>query len=139
MIKAFHNWGPRCVDRFKGMFAFAIADRDSGVVTLARDRLGIKPLYLAALPGRLAFRVHGRGPARRRRGRHFPLSASSHESTATTLNRYPRLFPTDLDGIASRLDAAARVTIASHGASSDAKKSPTTAPTTISRDQSPDI
>ena len=53
VIKAFHNWGPRCVDRFKGMFAFAIADRDSGVVTLARDRLGIKPLYLAALPGRL--------------------------------------------------------------------------------------
>ena len=55
VIKAFHNWGPRCVDRFKGMFAFAIADRDSGVVTLARDRLGIKPLYLAALPGRLRF------------------------------------------------------------------------------------
>jgi len=104
VIKAFHNWGPRCVDRFKGMFAFAIADRDSGVVTLARDRLGIKPLYLAALPGRLAFRVHGRGPARRRRGRHFPLSASSHESTATTLNRYARRFPTDLDDIPSRLD-----------------------------------
>jgi asparagine synthase (glutamine-hydrolysing) len=55
VIKAFHNWGPRCVERFKGMFAFAIADRDSGVVTLARDRLGIKPLYLAAVPGRLRF------------------------------------------------------------------------------------
>ena len=55
VIKAFHKWGPRCVDRFKGMFAFAIADRDSGAVTLARDRLGIKPLYLAATPGRLRF------------------------------------------------------------------------------------
>ena len=55
MIKAFHKWGTRCVDRFKGMFAFAIADRDSGVVTLARDRLGIKPLYLASAPGRLRF------------------------------------------------------------------------------------
>src|SRR5246500_2048701 len=55
VIKAFHNWGLRCVDRFKGMFAFAIADRDSGVVTLARDRLGIKPLYLASSPGRLRF------------------------------------------------------------------------------------
>jgi asparagine synthase (glutamine-hydrolysing) len=55
VIKAFHKWGARCVDRFKGMFAFAIADRDSGVVTLARDRLGIKPLYLAASPGRLRF------------------------------------------------------------------------------------
>ena len=55
VIKAFHKWGVHCVDRFKGMFAFAIADRDTGVVTLARDRLGIKPLYVAAAPGRLRF------------------------------------------------------------------------------------
>jgi asparagine synthase (glutamine-hydrolysing) len=55
IIKAFHKWGVRCVDRLKGMFAFAIADRDTGVVTLARDRLGIKPLYLASSPGRLRF------------------------------------------------------------------------------------
>jgi asparagine synthase (glutamine-hydrolysing) len=55
VIKAFHKWGLRCVERFKGMFAFAIADRDTGVVTLARDRLGIKPLYLASSPGRLRF------------------------------------------------------------------------------------
>src|ERR1700687_244607 len=45
-------------------------------------------------------------------------------------------FPTDLDGIASRLDAAARLTIASHGASSDAKTSPTTAPTRTSHGRS---
>jgi asparagine synthase (glutamine-hydrolysing) len=55
VIKSFHRWGIRCVDRFKGMFAFAIADRETGVVTLARDRLGIKPLYLAETPGRLRF------------------------------------------------------------------------------------
>jgi len=55
VIKAFHRWGTRCVDRFKGMFAFAIVDRATGVVTLARDRLGIKPLYLAEQPGRLRF------------------------------------------------------------------------------------
>jgi asparagine synthase (glutamine-hydrolysing) len=55
LIKAFHRWGPGCVERFKGMFAFAVADRESGVVTLARDRLGIKPLYLAETPGRLRF------------------------------------------------------------------------------------
>ncbi len=55
LIKAFHKWGAGCVERFKGMFAFAIADRDSGVVTLSRDRLGIKPLYIAASPGKLRF------------------------------------------------------------------------------------
>jgi asparagine synthase (glutamine-hydrolysing) len=55
VIKSFHRWGTRCVERFKGMFAFAVADRETGVVTLARDRLGIKPLYLAESPGRLRF------------------------------------------------------------------------------------
>src|SRR6476661_2469515 len=55
VVKGFHHWGTQCVDRFKGMFAFAIADRATGVVTLARDRLGIKPLYLAERPGRLRF------------------------------------------------------------------------------------
>ena len=56
LLKAYHRWGARCVEHFKGMFAFAIADRDSGrLVTLGRDRLGIKPLYVAASPGRLRF------------------------------------------------------------------------------------
>ena len=55
IIKAFHKWGTACVERFKGMFAFAIADRTSGVVTLGRDRLGIKPLYIAESPGKLRF------------------------------------------------------------------------------------
>jgi asparagine synthase (glutamine-hydrolysing) len=55
VVKGFHHWGTRCVEKFKGMFAFAIADRETGVVTLARDRLGIKPLYLAETPGRLRF------------------------------------------------------------------------------------
>src|SRR5215213_4650135 len=47
ILKAYHAWGPRCVQRFFGMFAFAIWERDSGRVVLARDRLGIKPLYIA--------------------------------------------------------------------------------------------
>ncbi|MBC2593596.1 N-acetylglutaminylglutamine amidotransferase [Ruficoccus amylovorans] len=45
IIKAFHAWGADCVKRLNGMFAFAILERDSGRITLARDRLGIKPLY----------------------------------------------------------------------------------------------
>ncbi|MGV9712956.1 N-acetylglutaminylglutamine amidotransferase [Gordonia sp. NPDC003424] len=55
ILKAFHHWGVDCVNHFYGMFAFAITDTDTGTVTLARDRLGIKPLYLAETPGRLRF------------------------------------------------------------------------------------
>jgi len=53
--KAYHRWGTNCVDHFKGMFAFAVTELDSGRVVLARDRLGIKPLYLAQTRGRLRF------------------------------------------------------------------------------------
>jgi asparagine synthase (glutamine-hydrolysing) len=55
LIKAFHRWGPACVERFLGMFAFGIVDRDSGVLTLGRDRLGIKPLYYTEGPSLLRF------------------------------------------------------------------------------------
>ena len=55
VIKAYHRWGAGCVDRFRGMFAFALAERDSGRLVLCRDRLGIKPLYLCESPGRLRF------------------------------------------------------------------------------------
>ena len=53
--KAYHRWGTACVEHFYGMFAFAVAERDTGTVVLARDRLGIKPLYLAETQGRLRF------------------------------------------------------------------------------------
>jgi asparagine synthase (glutamine-hydrolysing) len=46
ILKAYAEWGPECVARFNGMFAFVIYDRRSGRTFVARDRLGIKPLYL---------------------------------------------------------------------------------------------
>jgi asparagine synthase (glutamine-hydrolysing) len=55
ILKAYKEWGERCVERFYGMFAFAIAERDSGRLFLARDRLGIKPLYLAPIENGLRF------------------------------------------------------------------------------------
>jgi asparagine synthase (glutamine-hydrolysing) len=55
ILKAYAEWGPRCVERFYGMFAFAIWERNSGRVVLARDRLGIKPLYYSEQPGRFRF------------------------------------------------------------------------------------
>jgi asparagine synthase (glutamine-hydrolysing) len=55
ILKAYHAWGLGCVERFLGMFAFAIHERDSGRVVLARDRFGIKPLYLSETADRLRF------------------------------------------------------------------------------------
>lgn len=55
LLKAYHAWGEDFVYRLNGMFAFAIWERDSGRVLLGRDRLGIKPLYYAEIPGGLRF------------------------------------------------------------------------------------
>ncbi|MFE6617764.1 N-acetylglutaminylglutamine amidotransferase [Streptomyces sp. NPDC057740] len=55
VLKAYQQWGTACVEHFLGMFAFAIVEHRTGRVVLARDRLGIKPLYLARTPGRLRF------------------------------------------------------------------------------------
>lgn len=55
IIKAWHAWGEECVSRFYGMFAFAIHERDTGRLIFARDRFGIKPLYLAEVSGALRF------------------------------------------------------------------------------------
>jgi asparagine synthase (glutamine-hydrolysing) len=53
--KAYRHWGISFVDHFMGMFAIAIAERDTGRLILARDRLGIKPLYLDQTHARLRF------------------------------------------------------------------------------------
>ncbi|MDQ2638109.1 MAG: N-acetylglutaminylglutamine amidotransferase, partial [Actinomycetota bacterium] len=55
LLKAYHHWGDRFVERLHGMFAFAIVERDSGRVLLGRDRLGIKPLYLTENSSRIRF------------------------------------------------------------------------------------
>ncbi|MBK1625167.1 N-acetylglutaminylglutamine amidotransferase [Afifella marina] len=55
ILKSWHAWGEDCVNRFHGMFAFAIHERESGRVVLARDRFGIKPLYLSETDGTLRF------------------------------------------------------------------------------------
>ncbi|MEG3640515.1 XrtA/PEP-CTERM system amidotransferase [Magnetococcus sp. PR-3] len=50
LVHAWEQWGPDCVDHLQGMFAFAIWDRNQAQLFVARDRLGIKPLYYGFTP-----------------------------------------------------------------------------------------
>ena len=50
ILHAWQAWGSQCVQRLRGMFAFAVWDQKRRHLFLARDRLGIKPLYYALLP-----------------------------------------------------------------------------------------
>ena len=55
ILKAYRKWGDDFVHHLKGMFAIAIYDPQREEVLLGRDRLGIKPLYVSQLPGKLRF------------------------------------------------------------------------------------
>ena len=55
ILYAFQHWGIHCIQKFNGMFAFAIYDKKQKTVFLARDRLGIKPLYYSLIDGVLVF------------------------------------------------------------------------------------
>lgn len=55
VLEAFARWGVGCLSRLHGMFAFAVWDRRERKLTLARDRLGVKPLYYAQDGGAFAF------------------------------------------------------------------------------------
>ena len=50
ILHGYEEWGERCVDEFNGMFAFAVFDRKRRELFIARDRLGIKPLYYYSTP-----------------------------------------------------------------------------------------
>ncbi|QGW76496.1 N-acetylglutaminylglutamine amidotransferase [Pseudomonas alkylphenolica] len=55
LLKGYHAWGAELLPRLNGMFALAIWERDSQQLFLARDRLGVKPLYLSRNGERLRF------------------------------------------------------------------------------------
>ncbi|MBP6226274.1 MAG: amidotransferase 1, exosortase A system-associated, partial [Rhizobacter sp.] len=49
IVHAWEQWGEACVERFRGMFAFVLWDRNRQTLFMARDRMGVKPLYYALL------------------------------------------------------------------------------------------
>ncbi len=61
ILAAYAKWGTECLARFNGMFAFAIWDKTDHTLFIARDRLGIKPLYYTKSGGKIVFSSEIRG------------------------------------------------------------------------------
>jgi len=55
IVHAFEEWGERCFERLNGQWAIALWDRRRRRLVLSRDRMGVRPLYYAARPGRIVF------------------------------------------------------------------------------------
>jgi asparagine synthase (glutamine-hydrolysing) len=55
IINSYLHWGENCLNRFNGMWAFAIWDGSKNQLVLARDRFGVKPLYYISHPDLFAF------------------------------------------------------------------------------------
>lgn len=55
LLAAWMKWGVKCLDRFNGMFAFALYDKNNRELHIVRDRLGVKPLYYSEQNGALIF------------------------------------------------------------------------------------
>jgi asparagine synthase (glutamine-hydrolysing) len=100
ILHAYGAWGARCVDRLEGMFAFAVWDARRRTLLLARDRLGIKPLFYRLVGGRLLFASE----IKALRASRDPRPGPSPDGMAEYLFcGYPMLSRTLFDGVLSLL------------------------------------
>lgn len=80
VLHAFQEFGPDCVKRFKGMFSFVVFDRRSRKLFFARDRFGVKPLYVVERHDGLAFSSEAKAL--------LPLLEGGAEADWTVLSRF---------------------------------------------------
>ena len=90
LVEAWAAWGPACVEKLRGMFAFCVADRHSGHVWLVRDRCGVKPVFYAQVASDFVFassiaaiKRHPRFSAQP----NFPVIRHYLETLRTTMDR----------------------------------------------------
>ena len=102
ILHAYEEFGPACVERLEGMFAFAIYDARRRELFAARDRLGKKPFFYTVLDGMLHFASELPALAR------APLWKGEVDLTALEGLSLARLFPRAGDDLPRRLQAAAR-------------------------------
>jgi asparagine synthase (glutamine-hydrolysing) len=77
ILRAYEAWGAACVERFVGMWAFALYDAHTRTLVLSRDRLGIKPLYVHRTPDRLVFASEIKAIVAYLRQHHEPVRANA--------------------------------------------------------------
>src|SRR5919198_3362534 len=116
ILRAYEQWGAACVERFVGMWAFALYDAAEDGLLLSRDRLGIKPLYVHQTPERLVFASEIKAIVAYLRHFGEPVRASrSSIATYAATGLVDGLQTTFFDGI-RRFPAAANMLVRSAGA-----------------------
>jgi asparagine synthase (glutamine-hydrolysing) len=118
ILRAFEQWGPSCVERFVGMWSFALFDTQLQTLHLSRDRLGVKPLYVHQTAERLVFASEIKAIVRYLRVRREAVRANLKSiATYTATGLVDGLTDTFFNGI-TRFPAATNARIQRDGTTS---------------------